>query len=82
MTAASYPRRSSRGQGFAGPVWTIPLSLAALTIFGLLAALLGQHGVWWVLSWIALAIPLLVIVRCLLRDRRSQDFSNARISDE
>ncbi len=43
-------------------LWGWPLMLAVLTIFGLLSALLGQGGLWWVLSWIALAIPLAVIV--------------------
>jgi len=38
--------------------------LAALTLFGLLSALLGQSRIWWGLSWIALAIPLVVIAAC------------------
>jgi hypothetical protein len=45
-------------------VWRWPLVLAGLTLFGLLSALLGEGGVWWVLSWIALAVPLLAIVYC------------------
>lgn len=44
-------------------IWRWPVAVAALTLFGLLAALLGQGGVWWVLSWIALAAPLLLIAR-------------------
>lgn len=36
------------------------LVLAAITLYGLLFALLGD-GVWDGLSWVALAIPLLVI---------------------
>ncbi len=43
-------------------LWGWPSLLAGLVIFGLLSALLGQGGIWWVLSWIALAIPLAVIV--------------------
>jgi hypothetical protein len=39
--------------------------LAVLTVSGLFSALLGQSGVWLPLSWLLLAIPLLVIVRCL-----------------
>lgn len=42
-------------------VWGIPLILAAITLFGLLAALLGT-GVWYILSWIALIIPIVIIV--------------------
>lgn len=44
-------------------VWRWPILLAALTIFGLLSALLGQPGIWHGLSWITLCIPLLVILR-------------------
>ena len=32
-------------------IWRWPLVLAGLTLFGLLSALLGEGGVWWVLSW-------------------------------
>lgn len=35
-------------------LWRMPIILAALTIFGLLAALLGT-GVWHWLSWLTLA---------------------------
>lgn len=52
-------------------IWRWPVVLAGLTIFGLLSALLGQGGVWWVLSWIALAIPLLVIVAAWQKRRRT-----------
>jgi len=48
-------------------VWRWPLVLAGLTLFGLLSALLGEGGVWWVLSWIVLAVPLLTIVCCSVR---------------
>jgi len=48
-------------------VWRWPVLLAVLSVFGLLSALLGQGGIWWVLSWIALATPLMVIVQCLGR---------------
>jgi hypothetical protein len=50
-------------------VWRWPAFLAALTIFGLLSALLGEGGVWWGLSWATLAVPLLVIAICLTRKR-------------
>lgn len=52
-------------------IWRWPVVLAVLTVFGLLSALLGQGGVWWVLSWIALAIPLLVIVAAWQKRRRT-----------
>lgn len=48
-------------------IWPWPIALGLLTIFGLLSALLGQHGVWLALSWAALSIPLIVTVICLIR---------------
>jgi hypothetical protein len=41
-------------------IWRWPAIIAALTVFGLLAALLGHGGIWWGLSWAALATPLVV----------------------
>ena len=58
--AASPPRS-------AVAVWPWPVALGLLTAFGLLSALLGQHGVWLALSWIALSVPLIVTVICLIR---------------
>jgi hypothetical protein len=52
-------------------VWRWPTVLALLTLFGLLSALLGEGGVWWGLSWIALSLPLLVIAVCLFRPQRN-----------
>ena len=63
--------RLSQGGSTALRVWGWPIALAVLSIFGLLSALLGQGGVWWVLSWIALTVPLGVIVVCLRGPRRS-----------
>jgi uncharacterized membrane protein YjjP (DUF1212 family) len=54
----------------AAEIWRWPTVLAILTICGLLSALLGQWGIWLVLSWIALASPLLLIVRYGLAQRR------------
>ncbi len=51
-------------------IWRWPAILAVLVIFGLLSALLGQGGIWWTLSWIALGIPLLVIAVCVWRSHR------------
>jgi hypothetical protein len=42
-------------------IWRWPVALALLTVFGLLSALLGQGGIWWGLSWIALASPLAIV---------------------
>jgi len=53
--------------------WRWPLGLAIVTLFGLLSALLGQGGAWWVLSWAALSTPLLTIVWCVMREMRHAD---------
>lgn len=37
------------------------MALWVLTAFGLLSALLGQHGIWYGLSWLALAAPLVAV---------------------
>jgi hypothetical protein len=52
-------------------VFGIPALLALATLFGLLSALLGQGGVWHVLAWIALCIPLAVLARHLVRCARA-----------
>ncbi|GAB4058900.1 hypothetical protein [Uliginosibacterium sediminicola] len=59
MSAAQKPRNSLLR------VWAMPVLLAALTLFGLLAALLGS-GAWHVLSWVSLCLPLLIVLRYLL----------------
>lgn len=42
-----------------GPIWRAPLALALLSLFGLVAALLAD-GVWDLLSWSALGVPVAV----------------------
>ena len=51
-------------------VWRWPLVLAVATLLGLLSALLGEGGMWWVLSWVALSLPLVVVVFCVMRPER------------
>ena len=41
-------------------VWRAPLALAALTLFGLVSALLGEEEVWKALAWISLGVPVAV----------------------
>jgi hypothetical protein len=48
-------------------VWRWPVLLALLTVFGLLSALLGQHGIWLWLSWVALAALPAVAIRHVAR---------------
>lgn len=51
--------KTARGFMF---VWGAPILLGVLSVFGLLAALLGTGGWHWA-SWTALAILLMVIAR-------------------
>jgi len=62
MTAPAFPAM------FRG-VFAVPALLAALTLFGLLAALLGE-GVWRWCAWGALALPLLPLAGLVGRARR------------
>ncbi|MNJ78046.1 hypothetical protein D3C77_756890 [compost metagenome] len=50
-------------------VWSVPVLLGLLTIFGLLAALLGT-GVWHGLAWLSLAVPVLVGARYWIAPRK------------
>lgn len=54
-------------------LWTVPASLAVVTLFGLLAALIGEGGIWWALSWATLTVPCVCsfyyLVRGLLPQR-------------
>jgi hypothetical protein len=43
-------------------LWGMPIWLAAITIIGLILAILGT-GLWHVLSWIALTIPVYIMVK-------------------
>jgi hypothetical protein len=45
-------------------VWGIPVLLTALILFGLLSALLGT-GIWHILSWAALYIPIGILICCI-----------------
>lgn len=47
-------------------LWGIPLLIAIISLGGLLSALVGD-GIWDVLSWAALALPLGLALRYYLR---------------
>jgi hypothetical protein len=51
-------------------IWGMPIALGILSAIGLASALLGD-GLWDFVSWIALAAPVAVIVRSLVRRRSS-----------
>lgn len=46
----------------ASALFSAPLALAAITVIGLLTALIGGKP-WHPLTWVTMAIPLLVIAR-------------------
>jgi hypothetical protein len=49
-------------------LWGAPIALATLTLFGLLASLLGT-GAWHLAAWAALAVPVGVGVYFMTRRR-------------
>jgi hypothetical protein len=55
----------------------IPALLAAIGFIGLISALLGDD-LWDVLSWIALATPLAVILRYVIRPATAPRFGTGR----
>lgn len=61
MKPAPRPRRQTNGQIFA-----IPALLGVLSIIGLVSALVGD-GVWDGVSWVTLAIPILLCGYFFLR---------------
>ena len=56
-------------------IFAVPAILAVLTIFGLTSGILGD-GIWDAISWIALGIPIAVVVfhlcRSSARERRHE----------
>ncbi|GAB3558910.1 hypothetical protein [Spirosoma fluminis] len=52
-------------------VWTIPLLLTALSLIGLIAALVGDNF-WDGLSWLTLGVPLVVIGRFVMKPQQSK----------
>lgn len=52
-------------------IWSIPAYLGGITLFGLLAALLGT-GYWYPLAWAAITLPLGVIVYQVNRHQKKK----------
>lgn len=46
-------------------IWRVPALLAAITLGGLIGALVGD-GIWDQVSWVALATPVALLLRCAL----------------
>ncbi len=57
-------------------IWGWPIVLSLLTVFGLLSALLGT-GIWHWLSWVAMALPL-VVMGCYWRKAKVMESSSRR----
>jgi hypothetical protein len=55
-----------RGRLSLRQVFAVPLTIAVLSIVGLISALVGDD-LWDALSWLTLAIPVAVILYCWLR---------------
>lgn len=51
-------------------VWRMPFLLGALTLFGLLSALLGT-GIWYWLAWAAMSIPVMIMVWKILSQKNA-----------
>jgi hypothetical protein len=49
--------------------WCGPIAVAAATVAGLAAALLGEHSGYRLFAWTALSAPLAVALFCWLRAR-------------
>ena len=62
--ANARPRRQSLGA-----IFLVPVILAVLSGVGLISALLGD-GVWDGLSWLALSVPIVVVIWFALLPRR------------
>lgn len=63
MRAMHPPRRQSLRQ-----IFGIPMVLALLSTVGLVSALVGD-GVWDVLSWLTLAVPIAIGAYCFAKPR-------------
>jgi hypothetical protein len=51
-----------------GAIFAIPAIVAALSLFGLVAALIGD-GVWDVVGWLTLGVSIVVLVWALVARR-------------
>lgn len=58
-------------------VWSAPIVLGALSIFGLLAALLGT-GLWHWASWLSLTILLVIIAKYWCFPSKPDDTASRR----
>jgi hypothetical protein len=62
------PTLQKRTRQTAGQILLIPAALAVLSAGGLIFALV-EDGIWDALSWLALSIPIALLVICIARGR-------------
>lgn len=48
-------------------LWGMPILLSLLSVFGLVAALNGD-GIWDLLGWLSLSVPLFLIIKHYYKD--------------
>jgi hypothetical protein len=65
MTSQSLHKRTRQT---VGQILLIPAALAVLSAGGLIFALV-EDGIWDALSWVALSIPIALLVICIVRGR-------------
>ena len=65
MTSQSLHKRTRQT---VGQILLIPAALAVLSAGGLIFALV-EDGIWDALSWVALSIPIALLVICIARGR-------------
>lgn len=71
-----YKKMTNRAYDF-WHVWTIPLLLGVVSLWGLLSALVGD-GLLDFFSWVTLSIPLLAIGRFILKPTSGKDKSTRK----
>jgi hypothetical protein len=62
------PSLQKRARQTIGQILVIPTALAVLSAAGLIFALV-EDGIWDALSWVALSIPIALLVICIARGR-------------
>ena len=65
MTSPSLQKRTRQT---VGQILMIPAALAVLSAGGLIFALV-EDGIWDALSWVALSIPIALLMICIARGR-------------
>jgi hypothetical protein len=65
----------AKGHRTLGQIFAAPMVVGALSIVGLVAALIGD-GWWDVLSWLTLTVPVLLYFFFLARRKRARQAQN------